>query len=99
MPPQRATVRVPATSANLGPGFDCLGMALDLWAEVTVEARPEPLPPAAEPLATMIEKAALALYEAGRSRNRRPACRPRGPAARCRWREAWAPAPPLAWAG
>jgi homoserine kinase len=25
------TVRVPATSANLGPGFDCLGMALDLW--------------------------------------------------------------------
>lgn len=25
------TVRVPATTANLGPGFDCLGMALDLW--------------------------------------------------------------------
>ena len=25
------TVRVPATSANLGPGFDCMGMALDLW--------------------------------------------------------------------
>lgn len=24
------SVRVPATSANLGPGFDCLGMALDL---------------------------------------------------------------------
>jgi homoserine kinase len=24
-------VRVPATTANLGPGFDCLGMALDLW--------------------------------------------------------------------
>lgn len=24
------TVRVPATSANLGPGFDCLGLALDL---------------------------------------------------------------------
>ncbi len=31
---QRAfTVRVPATTANLGPGFDCLGMALDLWNE------------------------------------------------------------------
>ena len=28
------TVRVPATTANLGPGFDCLGMALDLWNEV-----------------------------------------------------------------
>jgi homoserine kinase len=27
-------VRVPATTANLGPGFDCLGMALDLWNEV-----------------------------------------------------------------
>ena len=25
-----ATVEVPATSANLGPGFDCLGLALDL---------------------------------------------------------------------
>jgi len=64
LPPQRATVRVPATSANLGPGFDCLGMALDLWAEVTVEARPEPLSSPADPLLAMIEKAALALYEA-----------------------------------
>lgn len=26
-------VRVPATSANLGPGFDCLGLALDWWNE------------------------------------------------------------------
>ncbi|CAB4885997.1 unannotated protein [freshwater metagenome] len=26
--------RVPASSANLGPGFDALGMALSLWAEV-----------------------------------------------------------------
>jgi homoserine kinase len=26
-------VRVPATSANLGPGFDSLGLALDLWNE------------------------------------------------------------------
>ena len=25
------TIRVPATTANLGPGFDCLGMALSLW--------------------------------------------------------------------
>jgi homoserine kinase len=30
------TVRVPATSANLGPGFDCLGVALDLHNRVTV---------------------------------------------------------------
>ena len=26
-------VRVPATTANLGPGFDCLGLTLDLWNE------------------------------------------------------------------
>ncbi len=30
-------VRVPATSANLGPGFDCIGLALDLWNEVSFE--------------------------------------------------------------
>lgn len=29
-------VRAPATSANLGPGFDCAGVALDLWNEVEV---------------------------------------------------------------
>jgi len=29
------TVHVPATTANLGPGFDCLGLALDLWNTVT----------------------------------------------------------------
>lgn len=28
-------VTVPATSANLGPGFDCLGLALDLWNTTT----------------------------------------------------------------
>lgn len=30
-------IRVPATSANLGPGFDCLGLALDIWNEVSFE--------------------------------------------------------------
>lgn len=35
-PRNSVTVRVPATSANLGPGYDCLGMAVDLWSEVTV---------------------------------------------------------------
>ena len=28
---ERITVRAPATTANMGPGFDCLGMALDIW--------------------------------------------------------------------
>ncbi len=35
-------VRVPATSANLGPGFDSLGLALSLYDEVVVRVRPEP---------------------------------------------------------
>jgi homoserine kinase len=35
------TVVVPATSANLGPGFDCLGVALDLTDEVTAEVTGE----------------------------------------------------------
>ena len=29
-------VMAPATTANLGPGFDCLGMALDLWNRVEI---------------------------------------------------------------
>ena len=33
--PKRITVNVPATTANLGPGFDCLGMALDVWNTIT----------------------------------------------------------------
>ena len=33
---KRATIRVPATSANLGPGFDCIGMAVNLWNETTI---------------------------------------------------------------
>jgi homoserine kinase len=34
--PATITVHVPATSANLGPGFDCLGLALDLWNATTI---------------------------------------------------------------
>jgi len=35
-PRQSVTVRVPASSANCGPGYDCIGLAVDLWTEVTV---------------------------------------------------------------
>jgi len=35
-PRNSVTVRVPATSANVGPGYDCIGMAVDLWSEITV---------------------------------------------------------------
>ncbi len=34
---QHVTVRVPASTSNLGPGFDCLGVALRLYNDVTVE--------------------------------------------------------------
>jgi len=30
-------IKVPATTANMGAGFDCLGMALNLYNEITVE--------------------------------------------------------------
>jgi homoserine kinase len=36
------TVKVPATSANLGPGFDTLGLALALYDELTVTVREQP---------------------------------------------------------
>jgi homoserine kinase len=35
------TVRVPATTANMGPGFDTVGMALDMWSEFTVSIADE----------------------------------------------------------
>jgi homoserine kinase len=38
----RLTARVPATSANLGPGFDCFGLALELCNEVTIDTDAEP---------------------------------------------------------
>lgn len=33
---ETVVVQAPATSANLGPGFDCLGLALELYCTVTV---------------------------------------------------------------
>lgn len=38
----RLTARVPATAANLGPGFDCFGLALDLCNELTIDTDAEP---------------------------------------------------------
>jgi homoserine kinase len=39
----RVSVSVPASSANLGPGYDCLGVALPLRNAVEVVRRPGPL--------------------------------------------------------
>lgn len=32
-------IRIPATTANLGPGFDCMGLALDLWNTFELDLR------------------------------------------------------------
>ena len=33
----KISVKVPATTANIGPGFDCLGMALPMYNTITIE--------------------------------------------------------------
>ena len=40
---KKVTIRVPATSANLGPGFDAFGCALELYTDVTFEETDEGL--------------------------------------------------------
>lgn len=42
--PHPIVVRAPATSANLGSGFDCFGLALDLWNEVVAQPGTETEP-------------------------------------------------------
>ncbi|MEN8241068.1 MAG: homoserine kinase [Chloroflexota bacterium] len=72
-------VKVPATTANLGPGFDALGLALDLWNEAEFSFRDEgqvgvkvhgegegKLPTNAE---NAVSKAALQLFELANQTN------------------------------
>ncbi|OAI40327.1 hypothetical protein AYO38_05990 [bacterium SCGC AG-212-C10] len=56
------TVRVPATSANLGAGFDCLGLALDLFASITVTFGGAERPPTEDVGEKMVLSAARATY-------------------------------------
>src|SRR2546430_3060895 len=46
---QAVTIRVPASTSNLGPGFDCLGVALRVYNLTTISraTKPEPLAPIA----------------------------------------------------
>ncbi len=64
MPPDQVTVRVPATSANLGPGFDSLGLALALCADITLREGPSPGGDTSE--AMIIAAAKAAFRAAGR---------------------------------
>ncbi len=45
---QPSRIQVPATSANLGPGFDCMALALDLWNDVVLEPAEGPMRAAVE---------------------------------------------------
>ena len=57
------TIRVPASSANIGTGFDCLGLALDLFASVTVTFSEAVQPPTNDVGEKMVLSAARAAYE------------------------------------
>src|SRR5437667_98297 len=35
-------IKVPASIANIGPGFDCMAMAIDLWLEVEANEADRP---------------------------------------------------------
>lgn len=54
------SARVPATSANLGPGFDCLGLALDIWATITLSTDGQPYED--DPMAHMAVTAARRVF-------------------------------------
>jgi homoserine kinase len=36
-------IKVPATTSNMGPGFDSIGMALDIWNTVTIQLSDHPI--------------------------------------------------------
>jgi homoserine kinase len=63
--PRSITVRVPATTANLGAGFDCVGMALALTQDVTVTLDHAPEPP--DGLARLAGDAFRAAFRAARA--------------------------------
>jgi homoserine kinase len=51
---EQVTVRVPASTSNLGPGFDCLGVALRIYNHVTVgRGEKSRLPPIAAAVANL----------------------------------------------
>ena len=58
------SVRVPTTSANLGPGFDSLGVALDWTALFTVQMQDHGTPEPADPVERMAAQAVAAFFEA-----------------------------------
>lgn len=60
---REVAVEVPATSANLGPGFDSLGVALDWTLRLDFRLSDEPVEPPADPIPAMAARAAQLFYE------------------------------------
>src|SRR5437868_15251156 len=61
---ERITIRVPASTSNLGPGFDCLGVALRMYNVIQVERAAErnALPP-------ILDEAAKLFFKRSRTRS------------------------------
>ena len=59
---EKVTVRVPASTSNLGPGFDCLGIALRLYNNVTISRR------SVRPADRMVRAAAEAFFDRSKHR-------------------------------
>lgn len=59
---QQVTVRVPASTSNLGPGFDCLGIALRIYNHVTVSRG------RSTPVAPIVRSAADTFFERARQK-------------------------------
>ena len=60
---REVAVEVPATSANLGPGFDSLGVALDWTLRLEFRLSDEPVEPPADPIPALAARAARLFYE------------------------------------
>ena len=58
---ESATIEIPATSANLGPGYDCLGLALSLSNRVTLKHLPGTV--SIEPAHPMVAQVAALFFQ------------------------------------
>ena len=58
-----AVVRVPGSTSNIGPGFDCMGIALQIYNHVRVERSVEENVMGVEPAHDMVEAASKAFFE------------------------------------
>ena len=54
------TIRIPATTANLGPGYDCLGVALQIYNRITISRLAKGH---AQPESEMVQHAARDFFE------------------------------------